>query len=68
MANDSNVPTKDIMGSEGRELQGRLILLGVTGSPAAVETVEIARELMRHGAEVIPIMTPASMRRFTLTC
>ncbi len=60
MAHDNKVPNKDITGSKGLELQGKLILLGVSGSPAAVEAVEIARELMRHGAEVIPIMTPAS--------
>ncbi len=56
------VPNKDIIGTKGEELQGRLILLGITGSPAAAESVELSRELMRHGAEVIPVMTPASRR------
>lgn len=58
----SGIPNKDIVAVKGTELSGKLILLGITGSPAAVESVEVARELMRHGAEVIAIMTPASMK------
>jgi phosphopantothenoylcysteine decarboxylase / phosphopantothenate---cysteine ligase len=57
----TGIPNKDIVAAKGNELSRRLILLGITGSPAAVESVELARELMRHGAEVIPVMTPASM-------
>jgi phosphopantothenoylcysteine decarboxylase / phosphopantothenate---cysteine ligase len=56
------VPNKDIVAAKGKELSGKLILLGVTGSPAAVESVEVARELMRHGADVIAIMSPASTK------
>lgn len=59
---DNDVPNKDITASRGRELLGKLILLGITGSPAAVESVELARELMRHGADVFAVMTPASMK------
>jgi len=39
-------------------LQGKTIILGVTGSIAAVETVKLARELIRHGAFVQPLMSP----------
>lgn len=51
-------PSKDIIGSKGSELKGKRIVLCVTGSVAAVKSPEIARELMRHGAEVYAVMTP----------
>ncbi len=38
-------------------LKGRKIVLAVTGSIAAVETVKLARELRRRGAEVIAVMS-----------
>ncbi len=50
-------PSKDIRGSKGSELDGRKIVLCVTGSVAAVKSPEIARELMRHGAEVRACMS-----------
>lgn len=37
-------------------------MLGVTGSIAAVRTVELARELLRHGARVVPVMTREAQR------
>ncbi len=39
------------------KLKGRKIVLAVTGSIAAVETVKLARELRRRGAEVIAVMS-----------
>ncbi len=62
MSSEFEIPNKDIIGAKGKELSGKLILLGITGSPAVVESVEVARELMRHGAEVIAVMTPSSMK------
>lgn len=38
-------------------LDGRTIVLCITGSIAAVRCVELARELMRHGANVHAVMT-----------
>ena len=38
------------------------IVLGVTGSIAAVETVKLARELIRYGADVYPVMTSAARK------
>ncbi|MDP3104711.1 MAG: bifunctional phosphopantothenoylcysteine decarboxylase/phosphopantothenate--cysteine ligase CoaBC [Candidatus Methanoperedens sp.] len=38
-------------------LKGKTIVLGITGSIAAVRCVELARELMRHGANVHAVMT-----------
>lgn len=50
-------PSKNIVGTKGNELKGKRIVLCITGSVAAVECPEIARELMRHGAEVFAIMS-----------
>ncbi|MDH7593386.1 MAG: bifunctional phosphopantothenoylcysteine decarboxylase/phosphopantothenate--cysteine ligase CoaBC [Methanomicrobiales archaeon] len=44
-----------------RTLEGRCIVLGVTGSIAAVETVRLIHALRRRGAEVQPVMSPAAM-------
>ena len=38
-------------------LQGRLVLLGVTGSIAAYKSAELARALIAAGADVQPLMT-----------
>lgn len=53
-------PSKNILGSIGHALKGRTIVLCITGSVAAVRCPEIARELMRHGAEVFCVMSPAA--------
>jgi phosphopantothenoylcysteine decarboxylase/phosphopantothenate--cysteine ligase len=52
--------SKDITGSKGRELEGKRIALCICGSVAAVKSPELARELMRHGAEVVPVMSYAA--------
>ena len=41
-------------------LEGLNIALGVTGSIAAVKTVELAHELRRHGATVRAVMSPSA--------
>ena len=41
-------------------LQGRLILLGITGSIAAYKGAELLRELTRAGAEVQVMMSQAA--------
>ncbi|MBN1391019.1 MAG: bifunctional phosphopantothenoylcysteine decarboxylase/phosphopantothenate--cysteine ligase CoaBC [Candidatus Thermoplasmatota archaeon] len=50
-------PSDDIRGSRSGRLSGRKIVMGITGSIAAVECVKLARELIRHGAEVHAVMT-----------
>ncbi len=50
-------PSNDIQGTKGSELGGRKIALCITGSVAAVKSPELARELMRHGADVRSIMS-----------
>ena len=49
----------------GSSLSGRHVLLGVTGGIAAVDTVRLARELRRHGAEVSVIMTQSAQEIIT---
>lgn len=53
----STHPSKDIVGTKGTELEDRRIVLCVTGSVAAVQCPEIARTLMRWGAEVFTVMS-----------
>lgn len=55
-------PSKDIIGTKTSLLRGRKIVLCVTGSVAAAKSPEIARELMRHGAEVYPVMSPMAQK------
>jgi len=55
-------PANRIRGIKGDILSGKKIVLGVTGSIAAVETVKLARELIRYGADVYPVMTPAATK------
>jgi phosphopantothenoylcysteine decarboxylase/phosphopantothenate--cysteine ligase len=43
-------------------LAGKRIILGVTGSIAAIETVHLAHSLRREGAEVTAVMTAAATR------
>jgi phosphopantothenoylcysteine decarboxylase/phosphopantothenate--cysteine ligase len=45
-----------------RSLEGKEILLGVTGSIAAYKAVEILRELTRRGAAVTVVMTESAQR------
>jgi len=45
-------PSLDIVSSHGVELTGKRIVLCVAGSVAAYKAIELARLLMRHGADV----------------
>ncbi len=53
-------PTLWIQGQKSSSLTGKIIVLGVTGSIGAVRVVELARELIRNGAEVHAVMTEAA--------
>ena len=59
MKNRQNLPDdrKRIIGSKGTELKGKKIALCVTASVAAMESPGIARELMRHGADVVAVFS-----------
>ena len=51
-------PSEAIFCARSEKLKGKRIVVGVTGSIAAVETVKLIRELIRHGADVFPLMSP----------
>lgn len=53
-------PSKDIVGSDGNELDGKKIVLCITGSVAAYRAIDLARLLMRHGADVHAVMTEST--------
>ena len=55
-------PTDEIRGIRSDLLEGKRIVIGVTGSIAAVECVKLARGLIRHGAEVHAVMTPEAQK------
>jgi phosphopantothenoylcysteine decarboxylase/phosphopantothenate--cysteine ligase len=48
---------RDIVGIDGAELKGKKIILAVTGSASAYRAPDIARLLMRHGGEVLAVMS-----------
>ena len=55
-------PADDIRGIKSSKLSNKKIILGITGSIAAVETIKLARELIRHGASVFPVMTKSATK------
>ncbi|MGF3554632.1 MAG: bifunctional phosphopantothenoylcysteine decarboxylase/phosphopantothenate--cysteine ligase CoaBC [Thermoplasmatota archaeon] len=55
-------PADEIRGVKSKKLLKKRIILAVTGSIAAVETVKLARELIRHGADVYPVMSPSATK------
>ena len=58
----SKHPSKHIVGTEGDELRGKRVVLCLTGSVAAVQSPGIARALMRHGADVLPVMSSMAQK------
>ncbi len=54
--------SKEIIGEKSNRLAGKKILLGVTSSAAIYRSIDLARELMRHGAEVKVIMSPEATK------
>ncbi|MEM2003499.1 MAG: bifunctional phosphopantothenoylcysteine decarboxylase/phosphopantothenate--cysteine ligase CoaBC [Nitrososphaerota archaeon] len=54
--------TLGIRGSYGHELKGKKIALCITSSVSCYRAPDIARLLIRHGAEVIPVMTRDAAR------
>jgi phosphopantothenoylcysteine decarboxylase / phosphopantothenate---cysteine ligase len=56
----STHPSKDIKGKEGKEFLGKKIVLCITGSVAAYKAIDMARILIRHGADVYPVMSDSS--------
>ncbi len=48
--------------SKSSLLRDKKIILGVTGSISAVESVKLIHELRRHGAEVFPVVTDSAKK------
>ncbi|MFZ7136805.1 MAG: bifunctional phosphopantothenoylcysteine decarboxylase/phosphopantothenate--cysteine ligase CoaBC [archaeon] len=57
-----NHPSKDIVATKGNELDGKNIVFCISGSVAAVRCSDIARELMRHGADVFVVMSQMAQK------
>ena len=55
-------PSLDIVNSHGTELSGKRIILCITGSVAAYKAIELARLLMRHGANVRCVASSAAVK------
>ncbi len=55
-------PSEEIYCEKSSRLRGKTIVLGITGSIAATECFSFIRELIRHGAKVIPVMTPSAVK------
>ncbi|TRO60401.1 bifunctional phosphopantothenoylcysteine decarboxylase/phosphopantothenate--cysteine ligase CoaBC, partial [Candidatus Bathyarchaeota archaeon] len=54
--------SKEIIGTKSNKLANKKIILCITGSVAAIKSTEIARELMRNGADVYAVMTKAAQQ------
>ncbi len=55
-------PSKRIIGENTKELLGKKLLLAVTGSVAIYKSIDLARTLMRMGAEVYVMMSKSSQK------
>ncbi len=53
-------PSKDILCASSRLIAGKRVALGICGSVAAMRSPDLARALIRHGAEVFTFMSKAS--------
>ncbi len=53
-------PAEEIFCEKSNRLKGRTIVIGITGSVAATECFATIRELIRHGAKVIPVLTQSA--------
>ncbi len=58
-------PAEEIYCEKSNKLRGKTIVIGITGSIAATECFSAIRELIRHGAKVIPVMTAEAQRIVT---
>jgi phosphopantothenoylcysteine decarboxylase/phosphopantothenate--cysteine ligase len=62
LAKKKKHPSLDIVSSHGVELAGKKIVLCVAGSVAAYKSIELARLLMRHGADVTCVVSDAASK------
>ena len=55
-------PSEAIKESISKKLSGKKIILALTGGIACVECVKLARQLIRHGADVYTVMSKEACR------
>ncbi len=58
-------PAEEIFCEKSNKLRGKTIVIGITGSIAAIECFSAIRELIRHGAKVIPVMSAEAQKIIT---
>ena len=58
-------PSEEIYCEKSTRLRGKMVVMGITGSIAAVECFATIRELIRHGAEVYPVLTREAAKLVT---
>ncbi len=58
-------PAESIRSERDSVLEGKRIVLGITGSIAAVRCFELSRELIRHGADITAVLTPEAEKIVT---
>ncbi|MHA1975171.1 MAG: bifunctional phosphopantothenoylcysteine decarboxylase/phosphopantothenate--cysteine ligase CoaBC [Candidatus Hodarchaeales archaeon] len=54
--------THEIFGTKGNRLKDKRILIGVTGSIAAIEVPHLVREILRYSGQPIVMLTPEAER------
>jgi phosphopantothenoylcysteine decarboxylase/phosphopantothenate--cysteine ligase len=54
--------SKGIVGTEGQELEGKVIIHCITSSISCFLAPQISRKLMRYGAKVIPVLSPEAAK------
>jgi phosphopantothenoylcysteine decarboxylase / phosphopantothenate---cysteine ligase len=57
-------PTRDIYCTEGNDLINTRVVLCITGSVAAYKAIDVARSLVKHGAEVFAVMNQGTSEIF----
>jgi phosphopantothenoylcysteine decarboxylase/phosphopantothenate--cysteine ligase, prokaryotic len=55
-------PSEEIYCEKSNRLRGKTIVLGITGSIAATECFAVIRDMVRHGAKVVPVMTESATK------
>ncbi len=59
---EAHHPVNDVRKSITDELDGKCIVLGVTYSAAIYRAIDIARYLIKFGADVYPVLTPSASK------
>jgi len=55
----------EIYGTKGKLLEGKRILIGVTGSIATIEIPHLVREILRHSGKPIVVLSKEALRFVT---